>query len=298
MAVADRNRWRLRLLDGCLQELEDAHEANLTTVPQPVADRVRELVPAVRPGMLISDAINLVLREQEQYVGDSAGRAELVSLPDDVDEPLDEAGARDLTERINRATRQVCMLVHEAHRRRAWLALGYGTWDQYVQAEFAISRTRSYELLDQGRVIRSLQAAAGISGIPDLSAYAAGQIKPYLPDLIEVVRERTVGVSEEDGLRIVVQAVRERRALIARERRAQEALPAGEVATELARLRSAIESLASMPPVDDVIDRVEQLQARRLARVDQALEWLSEFANEWRKRHDDMPLPSQGSRAG
>jgi hypothetical protein len=287
----DSGRLRLRLLDRCLHELEDANEAELVTVPGEVAVRVCQLVPTVAPGMLITEAINLVLREQEQYLASPDG----VLLPQgcDADDPLDESGARELTERIKSATREVCMLLYEAHRRRAWLALGYASWDQYAHGEFALSRTRSYELVDQGRVIRSLQAAAGISGLPDVSAYAAEQIKPFLPEVIEAVRERTAGVSEEDGLRIVVEAVRERRSILAMERRAREAAPAKDEVVELARLRTAIESLASMPPVGDVIARVAEEEKDRLARVDKALEWLAEFATEWRKRgHHDLPVPA------
>ncbi|HEY7202074.1 MAG TPA: hypothetical protein VIC57_17775 [Candidatus Dormibacteraeota bacterium] len=286
----DSGRFRLRLLDRCLHELEDAHEADLVTVPDQVVVRVRQLVPAVTPGMPITEAINLVLREQEHYLVGADG----VLLPDSWEgaEPLDESGARELTERIKSATREVCMLLYEAHRRRAWLALGYQSWDQYAHGEFALSRTRSYELVDQGRVIRSLQAAAGISGLPDVSAYAAEQIKPFLPEVIETVRERTAGVSEEDGLRIVVEAVRERRRLLATERRTRELAAARQAGVELVRLRTAIESLANMPPVGDVIEQVDG-QKDRLSRIDKALEWLAEFAIEWRRRRrSDPPVPA------
>jgi hypothetical protein len=289
MVDRDGRRWQLRLLDGCLQALEDANERDHVTVPEPVAMRVGPLVPAVLPGMPISDAITLVLHEQERYLDAQAmygGPA-----PDVVEPPLDEAGARELTERIKEATREVCLLLFEAHRRRAWQALGYVTWEDYVHGEFGLSRTRSYELLDQGRVIRTLQAAAGISGIPAVSAYAAEQIKPYLGEVIEVIRQRTVATSEADALEVVVHAVRERRTLIARERRLAAAPELAETRDaqvgrgELVRLRAAIQNLASMPPVDEVVAKVEGVEAARLVQVDTALEWLAEFAIEWRKRH-------------
>src|SRR5215471_17099877 len=181
MVDRESRRWRLRLLDSCLHALEDAHEADHVTVPGQVAARVGDVVPAVRPGMLISEAINLVLYEQERYLdsqGLEGGLVPVVTEP-----PLDERGARELTERIKAATREVCLLLIEAHRRRAWQALGYVTWEDYVHGEFGLSRTRSYELLDQGRVIKALQAAAGISGIPAVSAYAAEQIKPFLGEV-------------------------------------------------------------------------------------------------------------------
>src|ERR1051326_2631148 len=182
---------RLRLLDGCLQALEDAHEGDLLTVPADVAGGVQPRGPAGTPGMLIVDAINLVLHDQERYVGGEAGAP---VLPDgDDEEPLDGAAARDLTDRIRRATRQVCLRLYEAHRRRVWQGLGPPNWDQYVRTELALSRTRSYELVDQGRTIHALRAAAGISTFPEISAYAVEQIKPRMAEVIEAVRARTAG---------------------------------------------------------------------------------------------------------
>ena len=47
----------------------------------------------------------------------------------------------------------------EAHDRRAWQALGYPTWEQYVKKEFNLSRSRSYQLLDRAKVTHALFAA-------------------------------------------------------------------------------------------------------------------------------------------
>jgi hypothetical protein len=294
MAVQDRDkvRLRLRLLDGCLQALEDANERDERTVPAPVAERVRAIVPAVVPGMPISEAINLVLHDQERYVGETGGL--LVMPEDDCEEPLDGAGARELTERIRSATRQVCMLLYEAHRRRAWQVLGYTTWDQYVRTELALSRTRSYELVDQGRTMFALRAAAGISAFPEISAYAAEQIKPYMPEVIEAVRSRTAGLPEPEALAIVIQVVGEHRALVARDRphRAErEARAAGR--PEILGLREAIERLASMPPPVDLLATLDREEVERLAGIERALTWLAGFADECRKRQPDAVRNSE-----
>jgi hypothetical protein len=284
MSSREHDRESLRRLDSCLNQLEDAHERDQTEVSEFVAARVRAYVPAVRAGMPIPEAINLVLREQQQH---------LIGDPEDAIDPLDEADARALTEQIKHATRQVCMLLYEAHRGRAWLALGYATWDQYVQSELGLSRTRSYELLDQGKVLRAVMAAAGISGIPDISAYAAGQIKPYLPELIETVRERAAGLPEQLALVVVVQVVRERRMLIAQERRRVEAFPLAvePYSVGLLRLQEAIARLTDMPPVDDVIARVDEREADRLVGLDQAVSWLTQFAEKWQTRRGMEPPP-------
>lgn len=65
--VADRRR-RLRRLDDCLDALEQAHECNLSVVSEPLALLVGDRVPSVRVGMLIADAIEEVLREQEPFM--------------------------------------------------------------------------------------------------------------------------------------------------------------------------------------------------------------------------------------
>jgi len=67
-------RLRLRRLDDCLDVLEQAHELNLTEVSERMAEALSERVPTVHPGMLIADAIEEVLRQQEPYMCRSAPR--------------------------------------------------------------------------------------------------------------------------------------------------------------------------------------------------------------------------------
>ena len=61
-------RLRLRRLDDCLDVLEQAHELNLTEVSERMAEALGERVPTVHTGMLIADAIEEVLRQQEPYM--------------------------------------------------------------------------------------------------------------------------------------------------------------------------------------------------------------------------------------
>ena len=64
----EERRRRLRRLDDCLNVLEQAHELDLSLVTSRMADMLSERVPTVHPGMLISDAIEEVLRQQEPYM--------------------------------------------------------------------------------------------------------------------------------------------------------------------------------------------------------------------------------------
>jgi len=61
-------RQRLRRLDDCLTLLERAHEMEITVVNDRMAVALSERVPAVHAGMLVADAIEEVLREQEPYM--------------------------------------------------------------------------------------------------------------------------------------------------------------------------------------------------------------------------------------
>ena len=64
----DERRIRLRRLDDCLDVLEQAHELDVVVVTERVCDLVAERVPTIKVGMLVADAIEEVLRQQEPYM--------------------------------------------------------------------------------------------------------------------------------------------------------------------------------------------------------------------------------------
>jgi hypothetical protein len=209
-------------------------------------------------------------------------------------EPIDEPEARLLTERIRTATRQVCLLLMEVHERRAWLALGYSSWEHYVQREFNISRSRSYELLDQARVVLELRSAAGMQIVPDVSAYVAVQIKPRLRQLTDTIRERAGDASESEAVAIVAEVVDEYRVQAARLRQIARARRAE--TDNLGHFCDAIELLSSMPPVSRTVQLVDRAEDAQVEKVSSALRWLTEFVTEW-KRQDvgaRLPIPPAG----
>lgn len=80
--------------------------------------------------------------------------------------------ARDITERIKVAINGTRLLIKEAYSKRAWLALGYETWDAYCAAEFGEQRlelTRDErrelvaDLADAGMSTRAIGSAVGVS---------------------------------------------------------------------------------------------------------------------------------------
>lgn len=87
--------------------------------------------------------------------------------------PLDREQARALTAQIResianveRAWAALAERVRRAHKGRAWIALGYASWGEYVAAEFGIGRAHAYRLIDIATTAdRLLSAAATATGV-------------------------------------------------------------------------------------------------------------------------------------
>jgi hypothetical protein len=298
-------RQRLRILDGCLQSLEDAHERDESLVPPHVMKSFWHHLPWLATTMSIRHAIDSVFAEQESILreagawnGDGRTSMRLGGGPASparirefaTMEPLDEAGARKLTAQIRTATRQVCLLLLEAHERRVWVVLAYTRWEDYVSAEFGFSRSRSYELLDQARVILAVQEAASLPEVPDISGYAASQIKHHLPEITEEIR----ACARESGgavpMRQVLDTVGAYRAQ-AKLAAPEGADASGEQAAGIADndkdpclyrvpLHEVTTWLANLPSVDVVMPRIRKLNRYDPAAVAKAARWLSDFAVE------------------
>lgn len=216
--------------------------------------------------------------------------------------PLDEHRARQLTDRIRQAADDLWALLLEAHEGRAWSALGYATWGAYVRTEFAMSRSRAYQLLDQATVVRDLTSVAGASTSVDITEAAARDLKPHLQVVKEAIRQAVENVPEERVAEIVAEVVEEERAKITRRRRDREeraALAAehdpgpdfdwardqellreggaiARVIGELAGFRPATVVLTEHPPGD--FDTTLIVSARN------AYDWLAVFIDAWEGR--------------
>lgn len=208
-------RARLHRLDACLDRLERANLCGATRVTAEAARLVAPLVPAVRAGMPVVDAIEAVLEAQAGcMLFGAAVEPPAPTRPAAARRRggIDAGRARALTERIRHAAQELCLLLAEAHSVRAWAALGHPSWSEYVRVELGMSRTRSYELLDQATVIRALAEAAGVDEMPAVSAYAAHQVKPRLAAVAAEVRARTAGLPPAQALRTVAEVVDAERA--------------------------------------------------------------------------------------
>lgn len=107
--------------------------------------------------------------------------------------------ARALTDRIRSTAENLCDLLSQAHEGQAFRALGYASWVEYVGAEFSMSRTHSYRLLAQARVIETLGEAAGGESVThglQIPERTAREIAPRLPFVVDDIQERVAGGQE------------------------------------------------------------------------------------------------------
>lgn len=259
MLAVEEGRAHAHRLDGCLAVLEELNERGVPLVPAGVAAEWRPLVPGIAPGMRVDLALDLVFDAQEAQLRPRSPSADVglaVVMAGELGEragaqgiPMTRLQATELTNRIRHGIADVCLLLMEAHDRAAWIALDYGSWNEYVRHEFGISRSRSYQLLDQARVSRALSEAAGLSDVVTVTAYAAADLKPHLPELVEEVRRRS---SERVDPRAVISTVVERARANLAPRNPRRAHGAGEPVApgDLTRLAECIAYLHSLPVAD------------------------------------------------
>ena len=216
----------MRVLDACLEVLERANERGERRLSTELAQKLERFVPALKPDIPLTEAMDLVFQAQSLRNPQGSGTpvpsksqrhplsgTEAVATVDPRDLTAEEATT--LTEEIRSHAKLTCLLLARAHDHRAWRALGYRSWAAYGRCEFGISRSRLYELLEQARVLRSLQTTLGLTldVAPDISPYAALDIKDQLASVAAEVRKRLPPAPLEDQIcRAVVDVVAEIRA--------------------------------------------------------------------------------------
>src|SRR5579859_3017904 len=115
---------RLKQLDVCLGRLEEAQERGEKAVSEVVSGSISALVPTVRSGMSISEALVATFKEQERYMCGGAASVK-TGAGAAVGGQLSRDEARTLTVRIRDEGQHLSLLLAEAHDRRAWRSLGY-----------------------------------------------------------------------------------------------------------------------------------------------------------------------------
>lgn len=74
--LATSRRHRLKVLDACLTQLEEAHDRNEVVVTEPLAARLRPHLGHIDPGTRIADVIDRGLRRQEHFLASAQPNAD------------------------------------------------------------------------------------------------------------------------------------------------------------------------------------------------------------------------------
>lgn len=125
---------------------------------------------------------------------------------------LDADSAREITERIKTTTNVLFMLVKRAHAGKAYLALGYDSFEKYVRAEFNFSKVYAYRLINQANFIEAIEAKLPEGSQVHVSEPVSTKLKKALPELLEEIEERVEGIEDPDEAGAVIEdIIRERR---------------------------------------------------------------------------------------
>lgn len=97
-----------------------------------------------------------------------------------VGEELTRREAEMVTAKIKSYVGVAWVLLYEAHARKAHKALGYATWADYVAAEFEMSRSRSYQLISQAKIV--LEISEAVSTDVDISEAVARDLADHVDE--------------------------------------------------------------------------------------------------------------------
>lgn len=97
-----------------------------------------------------------------------------------VGDELTKLEAEQVTAKIKAYAKVAWLLLFEAHKRQAHKAMGYATWADYVEAEFDMSRSRSYQLISQARVVYEISEV--VSTTVDINERQARDLAPHLDE--------------------------------------------------------------------------------------------------------------------
>lgn len=123
----------------------------------------------------------------------------------DVEVIMSKDEAVKLTQDIKSTTTALYVLLKRAHDDKAWVAMGYKSWTEYIKNEFNFSRTRSYQLINQATVIEELDEASGVPMY--ISEREARAIKNRLPEITEKIQKLDKENMSDDEIKEKVQEI-------------------------------------------------------------------------------------------
>lgn len=195
---------------------------------------------------------------------------------------ITQAQARVLTDKIRSAADKLWSLLLEAHDGKAWKAMGYATWEAYIGAEFDMSLRQSYNLLDQGRITRAIEDAAGVQHVAQITHRDAQAIKPAIKEVSAEIKAKVeAGADPVQTTYEVIEAKR-------KDRKVEPAAPSVSKQQEPAPAAANEESDDERLGVDELLTDLqrENEELRALVAAAEAEDQTAE-AVKWRKAYEN-----------
>lgn len=212
--------------------------------------------------------------------------------------------ARRITDEIKADAEALRGKLLEAHDLRAWAALGYESWRTYALAEFGMSQTRAYQLLDAAQIVRAIgeHTDSTMVEIPlpanERQARALVPLKAEPARMADAMQRAGTTPTAARIAEAVKDIVREEITKAAQRTEDREAL--GELAESIKRagldmnpdrvrqrgeFSRLCKDIAALPdPVAFIADHGEHLRDRHGTQAVEAHQWLTNFCDAWENR--------------
>ena len=113
-----------------------------------------------------------------------------------VGDELNRMEAEQVTAKIKAYAGVAWVLLFEAHLRKAHKAMGYETWAEYVETEFDMSKSRSYQLISQAKIVLEISAAVSTdvdtgdpSTVVDISEATARDLAGHVDEAVAAAKD-------------------------------------------------------------------------------------------------------------
>lgn len=156
------------------------------------------------------------LVDQETMLQEAAIKAQCKPTDKRSKELLDQhimtkSAAVELTNQIKSTATATYALIYRAHEYKCWVSLDYKSWEDYVVTEFDMSKARSYQLINQAKVVRALEQATPDGTVITINEAQARDIEKVLPKITERIKAATAYQTPNDASKTVINLVEDAR---------------------------------------------------------------------------------------
>lgn len=120
--------------------------------------------------------------------------------------------AVELTNQIRSTVDATYVLIYRAYKGKCWKALDYDSWGDYVTKEFDMSRSRSYQLINQAQIVQEIEQSVPEGTKVTISEAQARDIEHVIPKITEKLKAKTANQTPKEAAKSIKEAVNEVRA--------------------------------------------------------------------------------------